>query len=320
MKRHSTKPSRNSRQRVLEVRVMSPRIVWFGFLRLLGKMIKLACICAVLLGIVWAAWRGIEKAFYKNPDFRLQVITLNPNPVIDELAVAEAAGIDLSANPNLFDLSAKNITRKLTDLPEIADAHVECQLPGTLAVNITPRIPRAWISCPGEGWEKVRCAGALLVDDHKVAYPCPERQVETAADLPVIELPPSIEHPIQAGQPIYQPELEHCLLLLEAARTADANAMQWIQSVRKVNEWSLLLITRQGTAATFGLGDHPRQIENLCAALAHAGEKGYLIDTINLIPKYNIPITLRNEAPPPRAIPVSSNSTDKTRNTLLKRN
>jgi hypothetical protein len=299
---------------------MSPRIVWFSFLRLIGKIFKLACMCAVLLGIAWGAWRGIQQAFYKNPDFRLQVITLNPNPVIDELAVAEAAGIDLSANPNLFDLSAKNITRKLTDLPEIADAHVECQWPGTLAVNVIPRVPRAWISCPGGGWAEVRRAGALLVDDHKVAYPCPERQLDAASSLPIIELPPSIEHPIQPGQPIYQIELEHCLSLLEAARIADADAMQWIQSVRQINEWSILLVTRQGTSATFALGDHARQIENLCAALAHAGEKGYLIDTINLIPKYNIPITLRNETPPPRAIPVSSNSSDKTHDTRPSRN
>ena len=83
--------------------------------------------------------------------------------------------------------------------------------------------------------------------------------------------------------------------------------MQWIESIRPVNDWSLLLVTRQGTSATFGLGDHERQIESLRAALDHAGEKGYLIDTINLIPKYNIPITLRDEAAPPKAIPVAEN-------------
>ena len=138
----------------------------------------------------------------------------------------------------------------------------------------------------------------MLVDHDGVAYPCPplpggiRRQ---PADHRIARV--QAEHPIQAGAKIRHPELEHCLLLLDAAREADPDAMQWIESIRQVNDWSLLLVTRQGTAATFGLGDHARQMESLRAALDHAGEKGYLIDTINLIPKYNIPITLRDEAP-----------------------
>ena len=47
-------------------------------------------------------------------------------------------------------------------------------------------------------------------------------------------------------------------------------------------------------------------VESLRAALDHAGEKGYVIATINLIPKFNIPITLREPSAPPRAIPVSA--------------
>ncbi len=47
-------------------------------------------------------------------------------------------------------------------------------------------------------------------------------------------------------------------------------------------------------------------MESLRAALDHAGAKGYAIDTINLIPKYNIPITVRDGATPPKAIPVST--------------
>lgn len=274
---------------------MSPRIVWLGFLKWLGVFAKIACVLGVCAGIGWGAWRGIQQAFLKNPDFRLRVITLNANPVIDELGVAAAAGIDLSLNPSLFDIDVQDVCRKLKSMPAIADAHVERHMPATLAVSVVPRTPIAWISCPGAGLKETRHAGNLLVDHAGVAYPCPERQVESCAALPVIELPSSGENPLKEGEKIRQPELGHCRLLLDAARAADPDAMQWIGSVKQVNEWSLLLVTRQGTTATFGLGDHARQIESLRAALDHAGEKGYLIDTINLIPKYNIPITLRSE-------------------------
>jgi cell division septal protein FtsQ len=305
MKKQQRHTHPHARNRVLEVRVMSPRIAWLGVRKCLAWMAKLTFLLAILGGIGWAAWLGVQRALYQNPDFRLQVIALNPNPVIDELGVTTAAGIDLSANPSLFDLDMKDIDKKLSSLPAVAQVRVERHLPGTLAVTLTPRVPKAWLasaSTPGA----TRCAGALLVDPSGVAYPCPEPQAETARNLPVIQLTSSENPPIQAGAKIQQPALESCLRLLDAAQDADPSAPQWIESIRQVNDWSLLLVTRQGTLATFGLGDHERQIQNLRSALDHASEKGYVIDTINLIPKYNIPITLREQAPPPRAIPVST--------------
>ena len=101
MKR-KTSNRRLQHRNVLEVRVMSPRIAWFGFLRFFGVLAKLACLAAVLTGIGWGVWRGIEYAFYENPDFSLRAIDLNPNPVIDEPGLVEFLGIDLAADPSLF--------------------------------------------------------------------------------------------------------------------------------------------------------------------------------------------------------------------------
>lgn len=309
MKHKTTRNRRNNRQSVLEVRVMTPRIAWFGFLRLFGRLVKVACVLAALGGIGWGVWRGVHHAFYQNPDFRLQVIDLNPNPVIDEAGVVEAIGIDLSASPNLFEIDAEDAARKLKALPAVTDAQVERHLPGKLFVRVTARLPKAWISSPDAGLSQVREAGAMLVDQAGVAYPCPNLQAPSAAALPVIELPAAAGHPITAATKITHPAMEYCLLLLDTARKTDPDAIQWIETIRQKNEWSLELVTRQGTTATFSLGDHPRQIENLRAALDHAGEKGYNIETINLIPKYNIPITVRDGDAPPKAILVSPRKT-----------
>ena len=168
------------------------------------------------------------------------------------------------------------------------------------------------------------------MDHDGVAYPCPELQLESAANLPVIELPAvrrTSDH--RRRENLGHPELDHCFRLLDSAREADPDAIHWIESMRQVNAWSLLLVTRQGTSATFGLGDHARQIESLRAALDHAEEKGYSIDTINLIPKYNIPITLRDEArrrrarspsPSRAAAEIREDRRARDLNTLLNRN
>jgi hypothetical protein len=131
--------------------------------------------------------------------------------------------------------------------------------------------------------------------------------------LPIIQLPFSDETPIRAGQPITHPELRHCLRLLDSAHQADPEAPHWIDTMQQVNEWSLVIVTRDGASATFGLGDHPRQIRNLRVAMNHSSQKGYAIETINLIPKHNVPITLRDEMVAPRAIPVPEPTQDDIR-------
>ncbi|MEO8617247.1 MAG: FtsQ-type POTRA domain-containing protein [Luteolibacter sp.] len=301
-KRHTSKARRTHRSNVLEVRVMSPRIAWFSFLKLAGKLTKFACLLAVLVGMGWGVWQGIQRAFYKNPDFRLQVIDLNPNSVIDEAGLAEATGIDIT--DSIFNINIEQVVTKLKARPEIADARAERHLPGTLVVRVVPRAPRAWISCPTSGSTETRHVGSMLVDHGGIAYPCPELQLEAAINLPIIQLPASESNPIKEGQAVSQPELQHCFHLLDAASKADPEAIHWIESVRQANAWSLELVTRQGTVATFGLGDHNRQIASLQASIDHASDKGYSIGTINLIPKYNIPITVRNEPAAPRAIPI----------------
>ncbi len=304
MKRKTTRHRRAAHRNVLEVRVMSPRIAWFGFLRLTGTVVKSALVLAAITGIGWGVWRGVRHAFHQNPDFRLQVIDLNPNLVMDELDVAAAAGIDLTENPGLFTIDVSKAVASLRALPCLTDARVERHLPGTLVVRIVPRTAKAWLATPDSPAE--RRAGGMLVDSNGVAFPCPERLIESVANLPVIEIPASAEHPVAPGKKVTLAELDHCFLLLESAREADPHASQWIGSIRQANAWSLELVTREGTRATFSLGDHPRQIASLRAALDHAGEKGYVLDTINLIPKYNIPVTLRSETAPPRAIPVAA--------------
>lgn len=309
MKRKTTKHRRHARQSVLQVRVMSPRIAWFGFLRCSVKLAKIACVLAALTGIGWGVWRGIQHAFYQNSDFSLRVIDLNPNPVLDEVGVAQAAGIDLQANPNLFSIDVAGLSEKLAANPAITDVRVERHLPGTLMVRLIPRSPKAWISCPADGFDQTRCEGGLLVDHEDITFPCPAMMLETASSLPVIELPALADHPVKSGAKLERTDLEHCFGLLDSARQADSEAYHWIDTIQPANDWSLRLVTRDGTTATFGLDDHARQIESLRAALDHAGEKGYVIATINLIPKYNIPITIRDGSSPPKAIPVSPPAT-----------
>ena len=304
MRRKTTKTRRRKQPSVLEVRVMSPRIAWHGFTRMLGGFVKLGLLLAILGGIGWGVWRGIQHTFHHNPDFRLQVIDLNTNPVINEAELIAIAGIDLTVDTSLFEVDVSDTRDRLEAMPAVVEARVERHLPGTLVVRIVSREPQAWIAETGSDLSQVRQKDSLLIDQEGHLYPCPERQLEDALHLPIILLKENEEHPLLADQTLDHPELDRCIRLLGAAREADAESPKWIESIRQANDWSLRLVTREGTSATFGLRNHPAQIEKLRAALDHAGQKGYVIDTINLIPRFNVPITVRGQKAPPRAIPV----------------
>jgi hypothetical protein len=322
MKRATSRHRRAHKTQVLQVRVMSPRIAWFGFLRLLGKTLKVSLILAALVGVGYGLKEGIMQMFHRNPEFQLRLIDLNPNPVMDELSAAERMGIDLRKRPSLFEINLKECERRLQAVPEVSSARVERHMPSTLFVRIIPRVPQVWIAKQGESADTARLQGAILLDKAGNPYCCPASQLEETKNLPVIYI---ADDPAAIGP--QSPETEHhtvavCLRLLKAACKADPTALRWIDSVRQANEWSLELVTRQGTVATFSLGDHERQMRQLRAALDHASTKNYEIATINLIPKYNVPITLRGESAP-RAIPVidpATSATERSENSLSNRN
>ncbi|MFT3990969.1 MAG: FtsQ-type POTRA domain-containing protein [Luteolibacter sp.] len=328
MKRQTTKVRRHSRSQVLEVRVMSRRIAWFTCLRFLKHGMKFAVILAILGAAGWGVWYGVQKAFYQNPDFSLREIDLNPNPVLDHEGFVDAAGISLPTN--LFGIHVEEAAERLKKLPAVADAKVERHLPDKLFVRVTARVPKAWISCPSAGFAGKREAGGLLVDRDGFVFACPKMALADAAKLPVVEISRLDQTPISVGKKFDHPELARCFRLMDAATESDPQACESVELIRQTNEWSLALVTKEGTVATFGLADHARQIANLRAALDHAARQGYLIKTINLIPKENVPITVQEDTPkapapatapipPPSPEQLRQNKRDRDRSALLNR-
>jgi hypothetical protein len=327
MLKHRKKNRRHRHQvKVLKSEVMSPRIAWFNFLDFLKFLTKTTAVLALLAAIGYGVREAIEYTFHQNPDFRLQAIHLNANDVIDEADLVEHLQIDLEAN--IFDFDLSSMEQKLTAIPAIETAKIDRELPGTLVFQVTTRQPRAWIACPEDGFDTKRGTNQLLIDQNGFLYPCPEQQLELAATLPIIHLKPDPEHPIRPGINLGHSEFRRCNHLLTAFRDSFPEDIEIIESIYQLNPWSINLTTRSGTLATFGLDDHKRQLDYFNQALHHARKKGYEIETINLIPKQNVPLTIRDEEAPPRAIPVGeipvADPTDSRRNndlqSLLNRN
>lgn len=294
-----TSKVRHSRQLIqLQANVVSPRILWFGILKACKKGVRLAVLVALGLGAIWGIRLGIQRGLVENEEFRLQAIELTPNAAIDERRLVEITGIDIDGS--LFDCDAPEIESKLRAMPEIAIANVRREFPGTLVVQVVAREPVAWLAIPSQGIEAHDEKSGLLVDAGGVAFPCLANLAETAVKLPVFFLGEGGD-PIMAGQPVKHPEYARLLRLYKVACEEIPGASQWIYSLRQTRAWSLELVSREGTTASFGLGDHKRQMDNLKSILEHARERSQQIASVELIPERNIPVTLRGSGVP-RAI------------------
>lgn len=303
MRKRSSKARRHRHHvKVLKSEVMSPRIAWLNFLGFLRGSTKVAVVIGLLFAAAYGIREAVEHTFHRNPDFRLKAIKLSPNDVLDEGDLVSLLKIDLSSN--IFDFDIDQFERELLEMPSIKAAKVERNLPGTLVFIVKTRKPVAWIACPEDGFPAVRKANSLLVDHDGFPYPCPPAQAEVSQGLPILVLSHDPGHPIQPGKTLDHPEYRHCLTLLKAVVAQYPGELQLVDTISQANKWSLSMRTRSGTVATFGLGDHKRQLDYLGHAFDHSRKKGYRLETINLIPKRNIPITVAGDDTPPRAIPV----------------
>lgn len=279
----------------LQAKVVSPRIVWFGVLKSCRKLVRFAVILGVIGGAVWGVKYGIRRGLLENEEFRLQSIGLTPNPALDERRLVEVAGIDLQGS--LFDCHVAEIEAKLRALPELASASVRREFPGTLIVEATAREPHVWISSPLHDVVARDPEKGLLVDRNGFAFHCPASLFAKAAELPVLQLGDGGEAPV-AGKQVVHPEFDRLMRLYQVACTEIEGADKWIDTLRQSRAWSLELVSREGTKASFGLGDHERQMSDLRAALEHARAQEQQIASIELIPERNIPVVVRGESAP----------------------
>jgi len=279
-KRHTTK-TKGSCSDVLQLKVRSPRIYWCGTCRVLGSLVRMAVIVGIIAGIFWAANYGLRRLILRNNEFQIRFVDLNPNRVMDEHRLIEIGGID--PNGGIFEVDLDMLEEKLAALPEVAAAHVERELPGTLHVRIIERSPVAWLEVPGRAIPGRDLTHGFLIDGRNVVFPCPPGMVDLAASLPVVVVS-SPDAPVpKSGAKFQTPELTHAIELLTLCRNAPGIDEFPIERLEQENDWSMLVQTRGGVVARFGLLDQGRQLADLMVALRYAKEKKYELATIDAI-------------------------------------
>jgi cell division septal protein FtsQ len=303
----------------LHLKVSSPRIVMIQVMRGVAKSLKIAVILAILGGIGWGGYLGINHVFFENPKYRLQEIKLETNGHLNHARVVEVAKIDLKAS--IFDIDAKEVRRRLKALPEVIDCSVRHRLPGTLHIDITERVPVVWLKCrkldfPG------RKNDGILADKEGITFPCEGALWETARDLPVIVIQKASPKTFHHGIPMTHTETLRALKLINRFNQENLRSEWMPERIILRSDYSMEVVCNDGTRAIFGMYDHERQMSDFIKICNHTYNTNRVISHVNLIPKKNIPVKFAGGPVlvQPQFHPESATPHEREIQSILKRN
>lgn len=240
-------------------------------------------------------WR---QSFRGNPEFSVGRIEFHSNGGIVLQQAAAAAGI--RTGMNLMELDLYDARARLMALPRVKDVKVERRLPDRIAIELTERLPVAWITSDAHNIDR---KSRLFVDRDGVAFKCEEllREYMTlpvidAADQPVVTL----------GQPVDSAPIATALALLEEMRSREWSVPCSVSRIDIPNAWTLVAEMESGPVFTFHPEQIPRQLDRLEFILAKTRAAGRSVQTVNLQMQRNVPVRFFDtmaEADPPAAAP-----------------
>ena len=143
------------------------------------KIIYGAIIMLVVVSLlVFTIWWCHNKLFTENPRFVLRRIELNTmsNGYWKNRESSMWRRLGLKEGENIFSVDLKKTREKLLCISNLSNAEVEIVLPDTLKIDLTERVPRAFLGNESSPW---------VLDDKCILVPRSET-IATRLDLPVI--------------------------------------------------------------------------------------------------------------------------------------
>ena len=224
-----------------------------------------------------------KQSFRGNPEFSVGRFEFHSNGGIAAQQAAAAAGV--RTGMNLMEVDLSGVRTRLMALPRVKEVKVERRLPDRIAIELTERLPVAWITSAVNGIDQ-KCR--LFVDRDGVAFKCEELLREYMA-LPVID---AADQPlITLGQPVDAAPITAALALLEQMRTREWSVPCSVERIEIPNAWTLVAGMESGAVFTFNPDGMPRQLERLEFILAKTHTAGRSVRTVNLQMQRNVPVT-----------------------------
>lgn len=247
------------------------------FRRILLVLLLLALTIALLFGLGAGLKYAGSFFFSRNPRFELKTINISSDGRLMPEQLREYAG--LQAGTNLFRINFDQLRRRLKEVPLVESVTIYRQLPDTLTIQVTERVPMAQIR-----WK--RRALPFLLDRHGVVLP----MTRSGQSLPLIE--GQKMEAIRPGDQIDQPAVRQCLDILSAADQLGFGAQVSFERFNiRYPDFVEAVVNRNATVR-FPQHSAREKLVRLVSVLQLSNEQGRHVKTVDLTPDgRNVPVT-----------------------------
>jgi cell division septal protein FtsQ len=271
------------------------------------KAVFFVCVFLFVVGLVVAGLLGARRAanalFFENPDYNLQSVELKTDGTLQRDVVLTELGLRFGTN--IFSLNLARLEHALRQLPQVEDCTVRRILPGKLVLSVHERQPVAWIAPEPESEVAFNYEAAFLLDKSGVVLRARHGDTQYTS-LPLILGVDTKNY--SPGQRIDTDEIKAALQLISLNSESLQDRFQ-IKSVDVSREYYLTVTEKQRATVVFGLDQLPAQLHRLQLLLNYCDDNKRQLQTVNLMPQRNVPVTFVaavDPVPTPTAEPDSA--------------
>lgn len=285
-KKKTTKSnSHRKSDRVLQLKVSSPRILLFQSFRAMKGLIQAVLLLGLVSYLGWLGVSAVQKHFVYNDEYLIQQIDLETNGYMTHEDLMEVSGITM--NSTIFSVDLQGAQAKLLALPEVISVEMAREMPSTVRVVMEERVPVAWLASGSLGLAGRNSYGGMLVDEHGVMFLCAGRLWDVAKDLPVIEVFDALSQDFELGEPMTHADALRALSFINLVRKEGVDLS--IERLLVENFYSLRIRTLNSMEARIGMYEHEEALDRLRRVMAHAESSGRELQWIDLLPRHNVP-------------------------------
>ena len=296
--RHSQARNRrlsNVRQRrqqhLLDVKVRSRRATQHQVRSAMGVLWKMVLVAGLCTGGYVGVREAAARLFFANPDYQIKTIELQTDGTLQREEVLKTA--DLHEGENIFSVNLAQIRDRLQQLPQADEVEVVRKLPNEIDIRIVERRPVAWITSETDITDPFASDAAFLVGRRGVLMK-QKKLLPEYLGLPLI-LGCKTES-LEQGKVIESPEAQTALELL---RLTESSLLQTRFQIREIDisrSYYLLVTDKSHSRVMFALNDLEDQLRRLQVFLDYCDKTKQELETVNLVPQRNIPVTFTSPA------------------------
>jgi len=296
-KKTTRTPRRREDDRMLHLKVNSPRILLFQSFSAMKGLVQGFLLLALVSYLGWLGVGAIQKHFVCNEEFLIKKMELETNGFMSHERLMELTGIDMEST--IFSVDLQEAQSELAKLPEIVSVEMSREMPSTVRVKMVERVPVAWIASRSLALAGRNPYGGMLVDEDGFAFNCAGQLWNIAQDLPVIEVYDVQSSDFEVGKLVKHADTLRALSFINLVR--DKAVELPVDRLIVENFYSLRLRMIDSMEARIGMYEHEKALDRLRRVLAHAESAGRELQWIDLLPRHNVPGYYKDSGmlPPP---------------------